>query len=203
MTFMSSNICDCEFPTKVGRKKRSIQDGKRYIDPLYFIWLGILHRCSSETYKNKSYYSGRGIGVCSRWQDDFYYFKQDIGERPSELHSIDRIENNKGYCPHNVKWATKLEQSHNTRKHRIGSSRILPGIKVNKNGTLSLRIKIKNVQKDFLGFTSLYEAYLFRMKVYREAYGIEDHNYLEAIKFNIHRIKEHSEEDYLQFSRHI
>lgn len=199
---MSSSLCDCEFPLKVGRKKRCLQRGISK-ESLYPIWRDILHRCSSKTYKNKEYYLGRGIGVCSRWQDDFNNFKNDVGERPSPEHSIDRIENNKGYCPHNVKWATQLEQSHNTRKHRLGSRNILPGMRVNQNGTIYLSIRINNVQLRYKGFTSLYEAYLFRMKVYREAYGIEDHNYLEAIKLNIHRIKEHSEEDYLQFSRHI
>jgi hypothetical protein len=199
---MSSSICDCYFPLKIGRKKRCLQRGISK-EPLYTIWRDILYRCSSEKYVNREYYLDRGIGVCSQWQEDFNNFKKDIGERPSVLHSVDRVDNNKGYCPHNVKWSTQLEQSHNTRKHRAGSSNLLPGIRINQNKTLHLTIRINNEQLRFNGFTSLYDTFLFRMKTYKEAYGIEDHNYVEAIRLNIERIREHSEEDFVKFSRHI
>lgn len=48
-------------------------------------------------------------------------FLHAVGPRPSIEHSIDRIDNNKGYYPGNVRWATRAEQARNTSKNlKIG-----------------------------------------------------------------------------------
>ncbi len=54
----------------------------------------------------------RGIEVTNNF-NDFYKFMAVIGKRPSEKHSLDRINNNAGYDLKNVRWATKKEQSNN------------------------------------------------------------------------------------------
>jgi hypothetical protein len=41
-----------------------------------------------------------------------------MGERPSIEYSIDRIDNNMGYEPSNCRWASRTEQSRNTRSNR-------------------------------------------------------------------------------------
>ena len=39
-----------------------------------------------------------------------------MGEKPSPKHSIDRIDNEKGYEKSNCRWATSKEQCSNTRR---------------------------------------------------------------------------------------
>lgn len=63
-------------------------------------------------------YGGRGISVCEEWESSYLSFLTHVGRRPSKTHSIDRIDNERGYAPGNVRWATKKEQSRNTRSNR-------------------------------------------------------------------------------------
>lgn len=63
---------------------------------------------------NWAYYGGRNIAVCQRWQDDFWAFVADMGERPHK-HTLDRIDVNGNYEPDNVRWATNKQQAANKR----------------------------------------------------------------------------------------
>ena len=88
----------------------------------YNTWAVMKDRCAN--IKNPAYsrYGGRGIKVCDRWLHSFVSFYKDMGAKPSSLHSIDRIDNNKGYSPENCRWATREVQSLNKRKLNIGRS---------------------------------------------------------------------------------
>ncbi len=77
----------------------------------------MLKRCLNEKTPAYPNYGGRGIKVCERWMI-FSNFLADVGERPEGL-SIERIDNSKGYCPGNVKWATQREQMGNIRRNRV------------------------------------------------------------------------------------
>lgn len=79
------------------------------------IWVTMKQRCMNPRNKNYSDYGGRGIKIYKKWVNDFMAFYNYIGQRPSQKHSIDRIDNNQGYIPGNIRWATMKEQRRNTR----------------------------------------------------------------------------------------
>lgn len=78
----------------------------------YRCWDAMLQRCTNPRHLYYPYYGGRGIKVCPEWRE-FLVFERDMGPRPSKQHTLDRIDNSKGYEPGNVRWATRREQSLN------------------------------------------------------------------------------------------
>lgn len=85
---------------------------------LHSIWLGMRYRCNSthsEVYKD---YGGRGICVCSEW-DDFYTFQEwALANGYSDGKSIDRIDNDGNYSPENCRWVDMKIQGSNRRNSR-------------------------------------------------------------------------------------
>jgi hypothetical protein len=86
--------------------------------PEYKCWQQIKARCLNPTHRAYPDYGGRGITVHPDWSDDFMAFYRHVGPRPSKRHSLDRLNNARGYEPGNVAWKTKKEQNNNRRPHR-------------------------------------------------------------------------------------
>lgn len=85
----------------------------------YSVWRDMRNRCYNENTDRYDIYGGRGITVCDRWRTSFDAFLEDMGPRPSEEHSIDRIDVNGNYEPANCRWATRKEQGRNRRDNRL------------------------------------------------------------------------------------
>jgi hypothetical protein len=87
--------------------------------PEYKIWKEMRRRCHTPTSSDYKYYGAKGIKVCQRWRKSFVNFIKDLGQRPSNLYSIERRNNQKGYTPSNCYWATRKEQGSNTCRNKI------------------------------------------------------------------------------------
>lgn len=90
----------------------------------YGTWRSMISRCEDNNNKAYDNYGGRGIKVCSRWLESFDNFLEDMGRRPSEKHSIDRINVNGGYKPSNCRWADGVEQARNKREEGLSNTGI-------------------------------------------------------------------------------
>ncbi len=112
--------CVYSLTKRHGYAKR--KQGKRNM--AYNCWLSIKQRCFNEANPSYPYYGGRGITMSDMFVNDFKAFLKEIGERPSMNYTVDRIDNDKGYFPGNIRWATKKEQMRNVRKVNDLSSRI-------------------------------------------------------------------------------
>lgn len=102
--------------------------GKFYIHhgmvrtPIHNAWINIKARTGNPKSQYFYCYGGRGIKMYQSWANDFMQFYNyvidTIGDRPTKLHSIDRVNNDGNYEPGNIRWATPQQQARNHRNVR-------------------------------------------------------------------------------------
>ena len=83
---------------------------------VYRIWQGLKTRSTNKNNKDAARYIDRGIDIDPRWLE-FTVFLSDMGEPPTDKHSIEREDNLKGYWPDNCCWATSHAQTRNRRSN--------------------------------------------------------------------------------------
>ncbi len=81
---------------------------------LYAVWHSMISRCKSDNKCFYDSYKGKNIKVCDRW---LYLsnFIEDMQDSYVDGLTIDRIDNNNGYCPDNCRWTTNTIQQRNKR----------------------------------------------------------------------------------------
>ncbi len=102
-----STSCGCKRRENTSRVTHGLSKANL---PEYRIWKAMRTRCNNPNFWAYKYYGGRGIKICPRW-DSFVNFYSDMGSRTSPLHSIHRVDNDKGYCKSNCVWATMQEHT--------------------------------------------------------------------------------------------
>lgn len=75
----------------------------------YRTWRKVLQRCTDPNDQDYERYKGK---LCEEWKT-FENFDRDVPDPASDDLSIERKENDKGYEPGNVRWATMAEQHRN------------------------------------------------------------------------------------------
>jgi len=100
------------------------------VNPLYRLHKAMMRRCYDADWPGYKHWGGRGIRVHEPWHDVRVFIadiESTIGPRPEgkyssgmPLYTIDRVDNESGYRPGNLRWATMAEQMANRRKrHKL------------------------------------------------------------------------------------
>lgn len=85
----------------------------------YKSWDAMVQRCTNQNNIGWKNYGGRGIKVCERWMLSFLTFYEDMGDKPTPSHTLERIDVKGDYSKENCKWATVLEQDNNKRNNKF------------------------------------------------------------------------------------
>lgn len=122
------------------------------LHPLYKTWRGMMLRCYDPTHVGYRNYGGRGIAVCAEWHDVSAYIawaEQHLGPRPDGC-TMDRVDNDRGYEPGNMRWATPSTQTTNQRGtlRKRGSAKAQSRLTEDIVRTARLRWKAGESQQD-------------------------------------------------------
>jgi len=117
----TTKSCGClNDELKRARSKHGLSSHKTY-----FKLKNMRQRCNDKRDKGYKNYGGRGITVCEEWSGDVgleNFYNWAISNGYEEGLTIDRIDNDKGYCPANCRWVDMSFQGANKRIASVNTS---------------------------------------------------------------------------------
>jgi hypothetical protein len=146
-------------PNVIYKKKNSRLSNGFSGHPLSYTWNCMKYRCYNKTRSNYHNYGGRGITVCDEWLNSFdVFFSWAIKAGWKQGLYIDRIDNNKGYCPENCRFVSSKISCRNKGKmsnNKSGYSGVFLD-KKNKKWRSIIFVDGNNISIG--GFNSAYDA---------------------------------------------
>ncbi|MDD3890525.1 MAG: hypothetical protein PHR65_11500 [Syntrophomonadaceae bacterium] len=100
-----------------GCKKR--KHGYSHKERLYETWKNMRRRCFDPKNKRWAHYGGRGITICSEWNDYLPFRGWAMANGYADNLTIDRIDVDGNYCPENCRWVDAKTQANNVSRNRI------------------------------------------------------------------------------------
>lgn len=121
LTTGRSQSCGCLHNELFGEHRRT-HGGTN--ERLYTVWVSIMTRCKNKNAKSYKAYGGRGIKVCSDWEDYGEFRKWALSNGYDANASfgkctIDRIDTNGDYSPENCRWVSMQKQQSNRSNNHI------------------------------------------------------------------------------------
>ena len=113
---------------------------------IYRIWVNMRERVDNKSNKRYYSYGDRGINIFSPWRDFILFKDWALSNGYADNLTIDRIDNDKDYCPDNCRWVTQQVNSKNRR--------ILPMTGIRKR-RVGWQVRGKNTQICLGTFASL------------------------------------------------
>lgn len=110
--------------SKHGKSGRARGNNGRERSKLRKVHAMMFKRCFDSNDDGFHHYGGRGITICSEWQDSevFCNWAIEAGYRVGQGLQLDRIETDGPYSPENCRWATATENVRNRRNTRMATA---------------------------------------------------------------------------------
>lgn len=113
--------CGCLYTEHTKKIAARTTHGKSYTNT-YRRYHNIKSRCHNPSVPSFKDYGARGIALHPEWRDNFDAFYEYVSRLPhfgEPGYTLERINNDNGYEPDNVRWATRAEQNCNTRRNQL------------------------------------------------------------------------------------
>lgn len=125
----------------------------------YKTWRNMKLRCYNKKDINYNYYGGRSIKVCDKWKHSFINFYNDMGDKPTLKHQIDRINNDGNYEPGNCRWVTSTENNRNQSTTKL----TLTKAKKIRNLCINSKIYQKDIAIEYgVSLSTVNDIYYYR-----------------------------------------